>query len=104
MYAIICDGGKQYSVSPGQSIDIEKKNFSLGQSIDFADVVYYSNEDDIRIGTPMVKDIVVKGVVEKHEKGPKLTIFKFRRRKDSRCKKGHRQQYTRVKILEVNKT
>ena len=101
MYAIIQDGGKQYTVSPGQFVEVEKKDLEVGSNIEFSEVVYYQKDDEVKVGAPTLKNVKVKGVVKGHLKGPKLIVFKFRRRKDSRCKKGHRQKYTKVEILDI---
>jgi large subunit ribosomal protein L21 len=101
MYAIIQDGGKQYKVAEGETLLLDLKDIDPGSSIDFNEVLMYSSEDDIRVGTPTVPGVKVTGIVEREEKGDKLTIVKFRRRKSSKTKMGHRQKYTRVKIQKI---
>lgn len=101
MYAIIKDGGKQYQVAPGSIVQIEQRVCDPGTNLEFSEVVYYHNKNVVKIGEPTVPNMKVKGVVEKHLKGDKLFIFHYRRRKDSRKKNGHRQMYTRVRILEI---
>ena len=103
MYAIIKDGGKQYKVSPGQCVHLEKKDAAPGTPIELTEVIYYQNKQGSEVGTPLLNQVKVKGVVEKHVKGDKIIVFKFRRRKDSRRKRGHRQQYTRVRIQQIVK-
>ena len=103
MYAIIQDGGKQYKVAPGQCVHLEKKLAAPGSKIELTDVVYYQGKQGSEIGTPLVSQVKVKGIVEKHVKGDKIIVFKFRRRKDSRQKRGHRQQYTRIRIQQIIK-
>lgn len=103
MYAIIQDSGKQYKVALGSIIELEKKECDPGKIVEFPNVVYYHNKDEVKVGMPTLPNMKVKGVVERHKKGEKITIFKYRRRKDSRRKRGHRQWYTRVRISEIIK-
>ena len=103
MYAIIKDGGKQYKVFPGKAIELEKKDLAPGEKVEFTDVVFYQNKDQVEVGAPFVAKVKVQGVVEKHEKGKKITIIKYRRREDSRSKKGHRQNYVKVRIQKIVK-
>ena len=101
MYAIIQDGGKQYKVEVGMKINLEKKNCEVGKTIEFPDVLFCNKEGEISIGKPRLENVRVEGVVEEHFKGPKITVFKFKRRKGCRRKKGHRQLYTRVRISNI---
>jgi large subunit ribosomal protein L21 len=103
MYAIIADGGKQYKVSPGDVLDIEKKPLTAGSKVEFAEVLLVADNDDIKIGAPNLEKCKVTATVVDQVKGPKLTVMKFRRRKGSKTKTGHRQKYTRVKIEEILK-
>lgn len=101
MHAIIKDGGKQYTVSPGKIIEIEKRDLPTGKTVEFPEVIYYHHKDDVRIGKPTLENVKVEGVVEKHLMGPKVTIFFFRAKEDSQRKRGHRQQYTAVRISKI---
>ena len=102
MYAIVRDRGKQYEVRPGGEIDLDRIEVGQDDSIDFDEVLFYRNEDDIRIGTPTVEGIRVRGqVIDPEWKGRKVIVFKFRRRKDSKTRRGHRQRYTRVRIESI---
>lgn len=106
MYAIIQDGekqGKQYQVAPGKAIEIERKECAPGSPIEFSQVLFYKDKENTEVGTPFVEKVKVKGVVEEHVKGDKITVFKFKRRKDHRRKQGHRQVYTRVRIQQIVK-
>jgi large subunit ribosomal protein L21 len=103
MYAIIQDGGKQYKVAPGAIVDIEKRDCKPGTAVEFPHVIYFHEKSEVKIGTPTLLNMKVKGVVQEHIHGPKITIIKYRRTKDSRCKRGHRQWYTRVRIAEIVK-
>ncbi len=101
MYAIIKDGGKQYKVTEGESLLLDARDMEPGATLEFDSVLMYAKDDDIRIGTPTVDGVTVSGQVEGAEKGEKLTVMKFRRRKASRTKQGHRQKYTRVTIQKI---
>lgn len=100
-YAIIQTGGKQYQALEGKTLAIEKLDAKVGDSVTFDDVLLRKTaEGEIVIGTPFVKT-PVKAVVLKHDKDKKLVVFKFKRRKMSRVKRGHRQQFTVVRIESI---
>ncbi len=102
MYAVISDRQRQFTVREGDVILCDTMaSAEPGQEISFDQVSLVSNEDKVRLGKPLVEGASVKGEVIGEAKGPKLVIFKFRRRKDSRCKNGHRQKYTRVRITSI---
>ncbi len=101
MYAIIRDGGRQFKVESGQELEIDFRDASKGDEITFDDVLAVSSEEGIQIGTPKVESASVKAEVLGVTQGPKLIIQKFRRRKNSRSKTGHRQMYIKVKINEI---
>ena len=103
MYAIIADGGKNYTVSPGQVVELEKKDIAAGKEIEFSDVLFYNSDSEVFVGTPSVEGVKVKGIVEGDMKADKVTVFKFKRRKNYRKKQGHRQTYTKVRIKEIVK-
>jgi len=103
MYAVIEDGGKQYMVSKGDIIDFERKPLEAGNKVEFEKVLLIADEKDTDIGRPLLEGAVVTGTVVDEIKGPKLTVMKFRRRKGSKTKTGHRQKYTRIKIEEITK-
>jgi large subunit ribosomal protein L21 len=102
MYAVIKEGGKQYKVEPGKSIEIDlKENVKKGDTLELTDVLMVSKEGKTQIGTPTVENAKVISEVQSHIKGKKLVVMKFRRRKDSRTKRGHRQKCTKIKIKEI---
>ena len=101
MYAVIKTGGKQYKVSPGNILRIEKIKTEVGTIFDFSDVLMVAKDDDIRIGTPMLDDGKVTATVLEHGRGKKITIIKFKRRKHHLKRRGHRQHYTDVKITGI---
>ncbi len=101
MYAVVRTGGKQYRVSPGDTIDVEKLPYEVGEQIDLDEVLLVVNGDEPQIGQPMVDGAKVKATVTRQTKGPKLIIFTYRPSKRYRRKKGHRQPYTRLRIDEI---
>ncbi len=102
MYAVIRERGKQYKVEPGKSIEIDlKENAKKGDTLELTDVLMVSKDGETQIGTPTVENAKVISEVQGHTKGKKLVVMKFRRRKDSRTKRGHRQKYTKIKINEI---
>jgi large subunit ribosomal protein L21 len=103
MYAIIQDGGKQYKVTPGEFVDLEKKSGEKNSEVIFSEILLYNNGEKIEVGTPFISNLKIKGIVEKQHHGKKITIIKYRRCKDSRRKRGYRHEYTRVLIQEFVK-
>lgn len=102
MYAIVSDRNKQYRVTEGDRIIVDRLEVAAGDKIEFKDVLFYRKENDVRIGAPMVGNVVVTGkVVDPEYRGEKLVVFRYRPRKDSKKKRGHRQQYTRVVIESI---
>lgn len=102
MYAVINDRGQQYGVREGDTILCDlNRAWEPGQEIQFDEVQLLSNEGGAQVGTPMVSGASVKAEVIGLEKGEKLVVFKFKRRKDSRTKNGHRQKYTAVRITQI---
>ena len=102
MQAIIKTGGKQYKVSPGQIVNVEKLTGNVGDKVQFDKVLFISDESGkTKVGTPLVKDSRVTGKILGAVKGKKITVFKFKRRKGYRKKTGHRQKYTSVEITEI---
>ena len=100
-YAIFQTGGKQYQAIEGKTIAIEKIEGEAGSSIEFNDVLLRKTSDnDIQIGQPFLK-APIKASIVKQMRGPKVVIFKFKRRKKSRVKKGHRQPITVVRIEAI---
>jgi large subunit ribosomal protein L21 len=101
MYAVIETGGKQYKVSPGDLVDIERVSDQPGEPIEFERVLFYSDGDDIRCGAPTVDEVRVIGNVVAQPLGEKITVATYKRRVGYRRKKGHRQQLTRVAIDRI---
>ncbi|MBN2517203.1 MAG: 50S ribosomal protein L21 [Deltaproteobacteria bacterium] len=102
MYAVIKTGGKQYRISEGELLKAEKIEGSKGDTISFDDVLMVSRNGDTKIGTPHVDGAKVIGEIVSQTKGPKITVFKMKRRKGYRNKRGHRQHVTILKIKEIS--
>ena len=102
MYAIIETGGKQYRVQEGDTLFIEKLDVNAGDSIAFDKVLAVSKDGSLSFGSPVVEGATVKASVVENGKGPKVVIFKYKRKKDFRKKQGHRQPYTKVKIESIS--
>lgn len=102
MHAVFKTGGKQYRVQPGDEFNVEKlAEFEVGQEITFDQVLAVGNGDDLSVGLPVVSGASVKAKVVDHHRGPKIIIFKKKRRQKYRKKQGHRQSYTRIRITDV---
>ena len=97
MKAIIVTGGKQYYVSEGDTIYVEKLPNEVGSDVEFTEVLYV----DGKSGNPTVKGAKVVGTVEKHGRQKKIVVFKYRPKKKYRKKQGHRQPYTKVTIKSI---
>ncbi len=101
MLAVIKTGGKQYLVSPGDKIKIEKLNKKEGSEVTFSEVLLLEKQKKIEIGDPLVKGAKVTAKVLKQGKGKKVIIFKYKSKKRYHLKKGHRQPFTQVEILKI---
>ena len=101
MYAVIRSGGKQYRVNPGGSVRVEKLEGEVGSSITLDDVLMVGEEGNVKIGAPTVDGARVTGTIIAQGRGPKLTIFKMKRRKGYRRKYGHRQDYTEIRVDQI---
>jgi large subunit ribosomal protein L21 len=101
MYAIIRAGGRQYSVSPNESVQVELLTGEPGDPVEFDDVVVVAGDDGSMLAGDAVASAKVTGVIEEHGRGKKVRVFKFKRRKMFRWHKGHRQDFTQVKINEI---
>ena len=101
-YAIIRSGGKQYRVSPGETIVMEKLEGASGEKVTFSDVVLLVDGDNVMTGNPVIAGANVKGEVIEQFKDQKVIAFKYKRRKGYHRTVGHRRQLTRVKIEAIN--
>lgn len=100
MYAIIASGGKQYRVSEGDVIYIEKIDAQVDSTVSF-DVLLMGNDGDVKIGTPVVEGVKVEGKVVGQIRGEKIVVYKYKSKKNYRRKQGHRQPYTKVEITKI---
>ncbi|HET6388272.1 50S ribosomal protein L21 [Hyphomicrobium sp.] len=101
MYAVIKTGGKQYRVSKDDLVTIERVSGDAGATIEFGEVLMVGSGADVTIGAPLVSGAKVTAELVKQSRGPKLIAFKKRRRKNSRRKKGHRQDLSVVRITDI---
>ncbi len=102
MFAVVKIGGKQYKVSPGDKIEVAKIEKPEGRTIVFKDVLLLWKDKKLKIGTPIVKQSKVKAKILKHGKSEKKIIFKYKPKKRYKIKKGHRQLYTTIEVVEIN--
>jgi large subunit ribosomal protein L21 len=100
MYAVVRTGGKQIRVSPGDVVDLDLIEGEPGQNVELAEVLLVGG-DEVRVGNPLVAGAKVVAKIEGDSAGPKIRIFKYKRRKRYRLSKGHRQHYTRVRIESI---
>lgn len=102
MYAIIRTGGKQYQVAPGERVRVEKLAGDVGETVELADVLLVAAGDEIKIGRPVLEGAKVSARIVEQDKARKVLVFKKKRRKGYRVKRGHRQPYTDLEIKEIS--
>ncbi len=102
MYAVFVTGGKQYRVSEGDVVYVEKLDVEDGSEVEFDNVLAVGKDDGVVIGTPAVAGAKVVAKAVKNGKGKKVTVFTYRPKKDSKRKMGHRQPYTKLEITAIN--
>lgn len=101
MYAILRCGGKQYRAQVGATIDVDRLTNEIGDEIEIGDVLLVVDEDDTRIGQPLVNGASVSATVVDQFRGKKIIVYKYRQRTNYRRKQGHRQYYTRLRIDDI---
>ncbi len=101
MYAIVRNGSKQYKAQVGDVIKFEKLSGNVGDKVEF-EVVMYSDDNGVVIGTPVVENMVAKGEITAQDKMKKIIVFKYKAKKNERKKQGHRQPFTAVKIESIS--
>ena len=101
MYAVVETGGKQYRVTVGQTIDVERLPAEQGESVTLEQVLMVVDGEEIKVGQPTVKGASVSATVVKHDLGRKAVIFRYRPKQRYRVKKGHRQRFTRLRIEDI---
>ncbi len=102
MYAIIKTGGKQYKVSEGDVITVEKLGVEAGSSYTFNEVLAVSKDDDVKFGAPVVEGASVNASIIGDGKAKKVIVYKYKPKKGFHKKKGHRQPFTKLKIEKIN--
>ena len=101
MYAVVETSGKQYKVSAGEIIDVDKLPLKVGEQIEFDRVLLVADGEEVHVGQPTIEGAKVLATVTDHVKGPKIIVFKYKPKERYRLKKGHRQAYTRLTIDEI---
>ncbi len=101
MYAIVDDRGKQYRMVPGEEIVVDRLDAEEGAEIRFDKVLLLRTDEEAVTGAPYVEGAVVVAELVEHEKGEKIIVGKFKRRKNYRRKTGHRQPYSRLRVKEI---
>jgi large subunit ribosomal protein L21 len=101
LFAVIKSGGKQYKIEEGQTIRVETLPVTEGDSLEITDVLLVDTGEEIKIGTPTVENAVVKASVVENGKDDKVVVFKKKRRKQYKRLRGHRQQFTALKIDKI---
>jgi large subunit ribosomal protein L21 len=100
MYAVVRTGGKQVRMQPGESVRVEKLDGGVGDSIELGDVLLVGG-DSLKVGQPTVEGAKVVGTITAQGRGPKIIVFKMKRRKGYRRKYGHRQDYTEILVDRI---
>lgn len=101
MYAIVRTGGKQYQVACGDQVRVEKLEGNVGDNIDLNDVLMVVDGDEVKVGQPVLANAKVTAKIAEQGRAKKIIVFKKKRRKGYRLKKGHRQSFTALKIEEI---
>lgn len=101
MYAVVETGGKQYRVAPGTVIAVERLPGAVGEVVELSRILLVGEGEEVRVGSPLVPGAKVRAKILGQMRGPKVTVFKFRRREKYRRKTGHRQGLTRLRVEEI---
>ncbi|UCH41874.1 MAG: 50S ribosomal protein L21 [Gammaproteobacteria bacterium] len=101
MYAVIATGGKQYKVTKGETLRVEKISGDEGSTVKLDQVLMVADGDKVSVGTPVLDKATVTAKIKAHGRGDKVEIIKFRRRKHSRSQMGHRQSYTEIEVTDI---
>ena len=102
MYAVIVTGGKQYKVSEGDTLFVEKLDVNEGENVTFDQVLVTGEGENVTVGAPTVAGATVEAKVVKNGRAKKIYVFKMKRKKNERKKNGHRQPYSKVEIVKIN--
>ena len=101
MYAIVESGGKQYKAVPGTTVTVDRLQTAAGTQIELDQVLLVAHDEEIQVGTPTVAGATVKATVVEHFKGKKIIVFKYIPAERYRRKRGHRQQYTALRVQDI---
>ncbi len=101
MYAVIESGGKQHRVAPGEGVTVEKLAGEVGDAVSFDKVLLTSDGENISVGKPYLENVTVEGHITRQDRHRKIVVFKYKRRKNYRRKRGHRQHFTLVQIDDI---
>ena len=101
MFAVIRTGGKQYRVTPGQTIRLESVAGDVGTKVEFGEVLLVDNDGNLQVGAPLVANAKIEATVVEHDRSKKILVFKKKRKKQYRRTQGHRQDYTAVRIDSI---
>lgn len=102
MHAVVRTGGKQYRVAPGDILEVEKLDGTVGETVSLTDVLLVSNGDDVKIGQPIVEGATVTAKITGQHRGEKIMVFRYRPKKRIRVRRGHRQYLTRLQIQSID--
>lgn len=102
MYAVIISGGKQYRVSEGDVVRIEKLDAEVDAPVEFRDVLLIKTDEKNYVGSPLVEGASVEGVIRAQKKADTILVFKYKKKKQYRRTRGHRQRYSEVRIEKIN--
>jgi large subunit ribosomal protein L21 len=101
MYAVIRTGGKQHRVEPGRSVRVDRLAGAVGDSVELNEVLLVGGEGEARVGQPLVAGVVAVATITAQGRGPKLRVFKMKRRKNYRRRSGHRQDFTELRVEKI---
>lgn len=102
MFAVLKTGGRQYKVSEGDLVQVNKLDGKVGDEVSLDQVLMVGDGDDLKVGSPLVEGCTVTGVVTRQFRDKKIIVFKFKRRQKYRRKNGHRQSLTELKITRIS--
>ena len=102
MNAVVKTGGKEYRISKGDLIRVEKMEGKVGDQVTMKDILMISHEDQVQVGNPFLANAVITGEIVQQVRGKKVLIYKMKRRKNYRRTKGHRQTYTYVRVNDIS--
>jgi large subunit ribosomal protein L21 len=102
MYAVVKTGGKEYRISQGDLIRVEKMEGKAGDQVTMKDILMVSHEGQVQVGNPLLANAVITGEIVQQVKGKKVLIYKMKRRKNYRRTKGHRQTYTYIRVNDIS--